>query len=95
MSATSNAFFTPAPHGLHVVQHLVHGDRERVLVAEHGLRQRIAHQHHVDAGLVHQARSGVVVGGQAGDGFVAEFLFPQRRGRDLVAGPSTDVRQSG
>ena len=42
-----------APHRLHMVQHLVHGDRERVLVAEHGLRQRIPHQHHIDASLVH------------------------------------------
>jgi len=76
----------PAPHRLHVMQHLVHRDRERVLVAQHGLSQRIAHQHHVDASLIHQTRGGVVVSGKASDGFVAEFLFPQGCGRNFVAG---------
>ena len=57
-----------AAHGFDVMQHLVHGDRQRVLVAQHGHGQRVADQSNVDAGLVDQARGGVVVSGQAGDG---------------------------
>ena len=87
-----------AAHGLHVVQHLVHGDRERVLIAQHGLRERIAHQHHLNARLVDNTRGREVVGSQATNGFVSEFLFPQSRGRNLMArlanrGETHDVLQ--
>ena len=64
-----------AAHRLDVVQHLVHRDRERVLVAQHGHGQRVADQRNVDARLVHQARGSVVVCGQAGDGFALKLLF--------------------
>lgn len=63
-------------HRFHVVQHLVHGDPERVLLPKHALSEGIVHQDHLDAGFVHQARGGVVVGGKAGDRFVSEFLDP-------------------
>ena len=58
-----------------VVQHLVRSDGQRVLVAEHGLGQRVADQHDVNTGLIHQPRSGVVVGRQAGDRFMTTFLL--------------------
>ena len=67
------------------MQHLVDGDRERVLVAEHGHGQRIADQGNIDAGLVDQARGRVVVGGEAGDGFVVKLLFADGGGSDLAA----------
>ena len=76
----------PAPDGLHVMQHLVHRDRERVLIPQHGLRQRIADQHHLDAGVVDQTRNGVIVSGKAGNGIVAEFLLAKRGGSYLIAG---------
>src|SRR6185437_12814762 len=59
--------FDPAAHGTNVMQHLLHGDRQRVLIAQYHHCQRIADQNHVYARLVHQARSRVVVGGEAGD----------------------------
>ena len=81
-----------------MVQHLVGGDRERVVVAEHGLGQRVADQDDVDASLVDQARAGVVIGGQAGNGFAAEFLFSKRCNGDFLArfakrGETHDVLQ--
>ena len=57
-----------AAHGAGVVQHLVHGDGEGVFVAEHDHGERVADQDQVDAGLVDQARGGIVVGGERGDG---------------------------
>ena len=60
-------------------------DRERVLVAQHGLGQRVADQNHVHAGLVDQARGGIVVGGETGDRFVVKFLFAERSDRNLLA----------
>src|ERR1035437_4459207 len=73
-------------HGLDVVQHLVHRNRERVLVTKHGHSQRVADQDNVDASLVDQARRGIVVGGQAGDGFALKLLFADGSSGDLVAG---------
>ena len=57
-----------AAHGARVVQHLVHGDGERVFVAEDHHGQRVADKDEIDAGLVDQPRGGVVVGGERGDG---------------------------
>src|SRR5580692_4056227 len=68
-----------------MMQHLVHRDRERVVVTKNGLRQRIAHQNHLNPGLVDQARSGVIVSSKASDRFVPEFSFPQRSGSNLQA----------
>ena len=42
----------PSAHRLHVMEHLVHGDRQGVGVAEHDHGERVADQHHVDAGGV-------------------------------------------
>ena len=52
------------------MNHVFHGDGEGVRVSQHGISQRIAHQDHVDAGVLHEPRRGVVVAGQHGD------LFP-------------------
>ena len=57
-----------------VVQHLIHAHGHGVLVAQHHHGQRVAHQDHVNAGLIHQARGGIVVGGQASDA-LAPLLF--------------------
>ncbi len=83
-----------AAHRLHMVQHLVHSDRERVVVTKNGLGERVADQNHLDAGFIHQARGGVVVGGEAGNGFATEFLFPQSSGGDLLAARIT-TRKAG
>jgi len=64
-------------HGARVVQHFFNGDRQRVLVAQHGLREGIANQHDIDSSFVDEAGGGVVVGSQARDRFVPEFLFSQ------------------
>src|SRR5258708_20030424 len=68
------------------MQHLVHGDRELVVVAKDGLGERVSNENHLDAGLIDQARSRVVVGGEASDRFVPDFLFAKRSGGDLLAG---------
>src|SRR6202035_313118 len=76
-----------------MMQHLIHGDRERVVVSENSLRQRITHQDHFDPSLIHKARGGVVVRSKTADRFVSEFQFPQRSGShlaDLVA-----IRKAG
>ena len=97
MSATRNARFTPRRHRARVVQHLLHGDGQGVFVAQHHHAQRVADQDHVNAGFVHQPRAGVVVGGEAGDEFLALFLFEKSGSGDLgaeVAGGDThDVLQ--
>ena len=46
-----------------VVQHLLHGDGQSAVIAEHGHAQRVANENHVNAGLVHKTRGGIVVGG--------------------------------
>src|SRR5579864_7397565 len=68
------------------MQHLVHRDRERVFVPQHGLGEGIPDQHHFDASLIDQTRSGVVVGGKASYGIVTEFLLAKRGGSYLMAG---------
>jgi hypothetical protein len=45
-----------AANGAGVMQHLVHGDGQGVVVAQNHHGQRIAHQQQVDAGLICQAR---------------------------------------
>ena len=42
-----------APHRLRVVQRFVQRQRQRAVVAQHHHRHRIAHQHHVHAGFIH------------------------------------------
>jgi hypothetical protein len=75
----------PAAHGAGVVQHLLHGDGQCILVTQYDHAKRIADQDHVDASFVHQARAGVIVGGQAGDDFVTLFLFEKSGSSNLGA----------
>ena len=56
-----------ARHRLAVVQHLVHGHRHRVAVAQHGHGQGVADQDGIHPRLVHQLRRRVVVRRQHGD----------------------------
>jgi hypothetical protein len=61
-----------AGDGAGVVEHLVEGDGEGVFVAEDDHAERVADQDHVDAGLVDQARGGIVVCGERGDGMAGQ-----------------------
>ncbi len=54
-------------HGLGVMEHLVHRDAHRLLVAEHDHAERVADEDERHAGLVDDARGRVVVGGQHRD----------------------------
>src|SRR5579872_4494038 len=78
--------FHASPHCFHVVQHLLHRHRQRILVTEYGLRQRIAYQNHLDSGIVHNSRSRVVVGGETSNGFVAEFQFSVGSNGNILTG---------
>ena len=62
-----------------VMQHLVHSNGQGIVMAQHHHGQRIAHQNHVDSGLVDQARSGVVVSRQRSN-WLALALHPGKRG---------------
>jgi peptidoglycan/xylan/chitin deacetylase (PgdA/CDA1 family) len=74
-----------AADGASVVQHLVHGDGEGVFVAQDHHGQRVAYQDEVDAGFVGEARGGVVVGGESGDG-LALALHLSKRGHGDFCG---------
>ena len=56
-----------AGHGLHVVEHVRHRDRDLVLVPEDHAPDRVADEQQRDAGLVEQARRRVVVRGEHRD----------------------------
>ena len=56
-----------ARHRPRVVQHLVDADAHGRVVAEHDHAQRVADQDERDAGLVHDAGRGVVVGRDGGE----------------------------
>jgi hypothetical protein len=66
-----------AANGARVVQHLLHGDGQSAVITEHGHAQRIADENHVNAGLIYQARSGIVVGGQRSDRLVGLFSIEE------------------
>jgi len=68
------------------MHHLVHGDGEGVLVAEHDHAERVAYQHHVDAGFVYKARGGIVVRGERRDGMASALLFEECGGGDAGRG---------
>src|SRR5580698_624244 len=72
-------------YGARVMQHFVNRDRKRVFVAQHGLGERVADQDDVDRGVIHQACSSVVVGGQTSNGLMLEFLFAKRSNSDFLA----------
>ena len=57
-----------AGDGAGVVEHLVESDGQGVLVAEDDHAERVADEDHVDAGLVEQARGGIVIRGERRDG---------------------------
>ena len=75
--------------GAGVVQHFVQRDRQSVLIAQHGLGQRVTDQHDVDAGLVDQARGRIVVRSQAGNRLVMEFL--SRRDATVIFGRGSPI----
>ena len=67
MSPTTSARCVPRTTALRVVEHLVHRDAHRRLVAEHHLPERVADEDHRDARLVDDARGRVVVRGEHRD----------------------------
>ena len=81
-----------AANGAGVVQHLVHGDGEGVVVAEDDHGERVADEEEVDAGFVDQARAGVVVGGERGDGFALALHFAKGGHGDFCAEERRDAR---
>src|SRR5579871_3000403 len=54
-----------AAHSARMVQHLVYGNRERIIVAEHNHRERITYENDVDARLVDQPRRCIVICGES------------------------------
>src|SRR5439155_23898629 len=76
----------PAPDRPQVVKHFIHRDRERRIVSQHHLGERVPDQNHVDPGLVHQPRRGVVVRGQTGDLLGVQFSIEDVRNSDLAHG---------
>ncbi len=66
-----------AAHGAGVVQHLIHGDRQSAVIAEHHLGERVSDQDQVHAGFIGKAGGGVIVGGEGDDGLVACASFPR------------------
>jgi hypothetical protein len=56
-------------------QHFVHGDGQGVVVSHDHHGQGISNQDDVDAGLIHQPRGGIVVGGKGDDGSSLGFLI--------------------
>ena len=79
-----------AANGARVVEHLVDGDGKRIFVAENDHGQRVADENEIDAGFVDEARSGVVVCGERGDGLALALHFAERRhvtlGRETPGG---------
>ena len=69
-----------------VVDHLVHGDRERALLPLHHHADRVADQQHLDPGLVEEAREAGVVGGEHGDALARLLHLAQRVDGDLLQG---------
>ena len=74
-----------AAHGAGVMQHLVHGDRQGAVIAEHDLGERVSDEDEVHAGFIGQARGGVIVGGERDDGLVLALLLRQGVDGDALA----------
>ena len=70
-------------NGACVVQHLVHGDGERVFVAQDDHGERVADEHEIDSGFIDEARGGIVVRGERGDGLALALHFSQCRHGDF------------
>ena len=66
-----------AADGAGVVEHLVHCDRERVGVAEHGHGEGIADQREVDTGFVDESCGGIIDSGEGGDACPAALAFSE------------------
>ncbi len=71
-------------HHARVVNHLVHRDAERIRQTHDDVRARIADEQHIDPGVVHEFRGGIIVGGQHGDLFARLLALPECHRRDTV-----------
>ena len=74
----------PAPHGFAVVDHLVHGDRHRGIVAQHDHAQRITDQDRIQPRPVRGQRAGIVVGRDHGDRLAPRLLVLERQDGHLL-----------
>ena len=80
-----------AADGTGVVEHLVHGDGESVFMAEDDHGERVADEEQVDSCIVDEAGTGVVIGGESGDGFALALHFCEGGHGDFCLGRG-DVR---
>jgi hypothetical protein len=76
----------PAAHGGRVVDHLVHGHGQRRVVAEAHVRDRVAHEDHVDPGRVDDLRVIVGVGREHRQPLAALALADAGDGLTLLFG---------
>ena len=77
--------FRAAADGARVMKNLIERDGQRAVVAESDHAQRIADEQHVDAGLVEQARGGIVVGCEKRDLFCCGGAGKDTCGRECQA----------
>jgi hypothetical protein len=69
--------FEAARHTAGVIDHVVQGHRHRGGLALHHVAERIADQHHVDAGRVQQAGEGIVIRRQRGNALAGALHLQQ------------------
>ena len=75
-----------APDRAYGHDHLVERDGKRVLVAQSGVREAVAHEYDIDTGRVDDGRRDRVVRGQGGDLGAGELAGTKARNRHLVNG---------
>ena len=84
MSARTWALLRAADDGLRVVEHLLHRDGDRRVVAEDDHAEGVADEEDVDAGGFEEAGRGVVVAGHHDDALAALLLRLEVCYRDSV-----------
>ncbi len=72
-------------HCFRMVDHLIHGHRNRGFVAEHDHSQRVPNQNHVNPRAVHQKGGWIVVGGEHGDLLALSLLLQNVRNGDFLS----------
>ena len=75
--ANQQGVLRPASHSFAVVQHILHGDRQGVGVAQDHHAERIAYQDGIDAGLVDRQSGGIIIGRQHADDLAVLLALAQ------------------
>ena len=60
-----------------VVNHILHGNGDGILIAEHNHAQRVANQNGIYATFIHQLCCGIIISGQHSDFVSVQFLLLQ------------------